>query len=571
MRGAASKAKWAPGVTMPTPRLYPLGAAALLCAMLALSALSARHLSITYDEPCHYRYGLQLLTERSARRFADSTMPVSALNAAPRAAAALLAPHPGAARRFLRDPKTGRWVTIFASLLLGALVFRWSRELYGPAAGLFSLALCAFDPNLIAHGQLVTTDMYAAGAMTAALYCFWRFEKRPGWGRGTASALTLGLALIAKHACLFLVPVFCIILVVRHAPGLLARLRRGDAAGLASRLGAFIGWALFVMAAAAAVVNAGFLFEGTGTPFGAYACTSELGRALQSRAGILSRIPLPLPYPYLQGLDWSQHYEEMGGVSGNLYLFGRLRPKGTGFPGYYLAAFLFKTPLALQACLAAALAAGLRRKGRHGFMDDEIFLLAPVAAAAVWFALFFRAQVGIRYILFVYPLLQVFCGSLLEGWERFGPARRAALAAAPALILASTLSWYPHFIPYFNELVPDRTRCHKVLADSNIDWGQGGWYLRRYLKEHPGAIVNPEKPVAGRLVVGVNRLTGVFLPERYRWLRENFEPSGHVAYCWLVYDVAPGDLARLGAPEGATAPPVSPGPPAPAPGGRPRR
>lgn len=557
-----------------TPRTFRACAAALLGAMLVLSVLSARRLTLTYDEPYHFRYGLQLLTRGTAERFTDSTMPVSALNAAPRAAAELLGPRlGGGAAQLLRDPKTGRYVTVLCALLLGALVCRWARELYGPAAGIFSLALYAFEPNVLAHGQLVTTDLYAACAMTAALYCFWRFQKRPGWGRGTASALTLGLAQLTKHAALFLYPVFLIILLVRHGPGLLSRARRGDLRGIAAHLAAFFGWTIFFAAVGAAVVSAGFLFEGTGTPLGAYEFKSSLGRAVQSRVGLLGRLPFPLPYPYLQGLDWSQHYEEMGGVSGNLYLFGRLRPKGSPFAGYYLCAILYKVPLAVQACAWAALAGYLRRRKRFDFPHDELFLLAPVVAALVWFGFFFKTQVGIRYLLFAFPPLIVLCGSLLKGWEEFGAPRRAALACAPLALVASVLSWYPHFLPYFNELVPDRTRCYRVLSDSNIDWGQGGWYLRRYVKRHPDAIVNPETPTAGRVVVGVNLLTGVFLPERYRWLRENFDPVGHVAHAYLVYRVASGDLARIrgGKRSGATAPPGPPGPRSTEPGGRPPR
>ncbi len=522
-------------------------AAAILGALLILSVLSARHLTLTYDEPYHYRYGLQILKDHTAKRFTDSTMPVSALNAVPRATGDMLAPliGGGAARRFLRDRKTGRYVTVLAALLLGVFVYRWARELYGPAAGLFSLALYAFEPNFIAHGQLVTTDLYAACAMTVALYYFWRFEKRPGRVSGAASALTLGLAQLTKHAAILLYPVFLVILAVRHARALFALIAKRDFRGLASRAAVFTGWAFFFAAVSAAVVNAGFLFEGSGTPFGAYEFKSALSHAIQSRAGILNRLPLPLPYPYLEGLDWSKHYEEMGGVSGNPYLFGRLHPRGVGFTGYYLFAFLYKVPLAVQACLWAALAAYLCRRERFDFPGAEAFLLVPPAAALVWFGFFFKTQVGIRYFLFAFPPLIIFCGSLLKGWDEFGALRRTALACALVWLGASVLSWYPHFLPYFNELVPDRTRCYRILADSNIDWGQGGWYLRRYVKDHPGVIVNPEKPSEGRVVVGVNLLTGVFLPERYRWLRENFEPVGHVAHAYLVYDIAPGDLARL--------------------------
>ena len=50
---------------------------------------------------------------------------------------------------------------------------------------------------------------------------------------------------------------------------------------------------------------------------------------------------------------------------------------------------------------------------------------------------------------------------------------------------------------------------------------------------------------AGRIVVSVNALTGVFVPEQFRWLRENFEPVATIAHSYLVYDVKPEDLDRV--------------------------
>jgi hypothetical protein len=35
----------------------------------------------------------------------------------------------------------------------------------------------------------------------------------------------------------------------------------------------------------------------------------------------------------------------------------------------------------------------------------------------------------------------------------------------------------------------------------------------------------------------VNNLVGIHYPERYRWLRENYQPVGHIAYSHLVYDL----------------------------------
>jgi hypothetical protein len=108
------------------------------------------------------------------------------------------------------------------------------------------------------------------------------------------------------------------------------------------------------------------------------------------------------------------------------------------------------------------------------------------------------------------------------------------------------LSYYPHFLAYFNELVPDRTQTYRILADSNLDWGQYGDYLEEYRAREPGSVWEPERPVAGTILVRVNMLVGVLGdPERFRWLRERFQPVGHVAHGILVYRVTPAELSAL--------------------------
>ncbi|HSL82991.1 MAG TPA: glycosyltransferase family 39 protein, partial [Thermoanaerobaculia bacterium] len=155
------------------PRLLtPLAVGALLVALFLLEALSVRDKTLTYDAPEHLRYGRQIL-HGDATRFDDSKMPVSAWNALPGRIAEEL--EPGPLRRFLAADGTARYPTMLASVLLAWLVFRWSRELYGVAAGFLSLVLHVLDPNLLAHSRLVTTDLYAALTITLSLYTFWRF------------------------------------------------------------------------------------------------------------------------------------------------------------------------------------------------------------------------------------------------------------------------------------------------------------------------------------------------------------------------------------------------------------
>lgn len=104
-------------------RLLP---ALLLGCFLLLSLLSMRRHTLTYDEPGHYQYGLQLLNG-AAKRFDNSKMPVSALNAQPGWLASRL--HEGALRARLERVETGRLATILFSILIAWAVYRWSHSL----------------------------------------------------------------------------------------------------------------------------------------------------------------------------------------------------------------------------------------------------------------------------------------------------------------------------------------------------------------------------------------------------------------------------------------------------------
>jgi hypothetical protein len=82
--------------------------------------------------------------------------------------------------------------------------------------------------------------------------------------------------------------------------------------------------------------------------------------------------------------------------------------------------------------------------------------------------------------------------------------------------------------------------AYRVLADSNLDWGQAGWYLERYLQAHPEAKLNPTGPVTGTVVVEVNDLVGITKDaDFYRWLREGYRPVGTIAYAYLIFNLPP--------------------------------
>ena len=517
--------------------------ALLVLVFLTLAILGLRHLSLTWDEPHHLRYGDNILVGNSDR-FDDSKMPVSAANAMPGKIALRLAPGP--LSDLLASPTAARWVTIAAAALLAFLVFRWARELYGVEAGLFALALYVLDPNVIAHSRLITTDLYAAFAVTATCYAFWHFCREPGWRTGMITAVALAASQVAKYFCVLLYPVLAVLALVYWAPTLVDLARRRPGGGLAAAAGNTAKWTAMFALVSLGVINVAFLFNGTLTPLIGYSFRSELFRGLQADAPAwLARLPLPVPYPYLEGLDWVLARGRTGeGLAPN-YLLGHIR-EGRGFFSYYLVAYLFKVPLAVQIMFVAALVVSIRRWRMSRFRERELFLLGPVLLVWIYFSVFNRAQIGLRHILLAFPLMHVFTASLLEAPAARPRWRYLGVGALLAWQAVSVLSYFPHELAYFNELILDRRQAYKVLSDSNIDWHQSEWYLARYLEAHPEAVVNPRQPVAGRVVVAVLGVTG--LAERwgydYRWLR-HFEPVDHVGHAYLVYRITPEDLLRV--------------------------
>ncbi|HVS03021.1 MAG TPA: glycosyltransferase family 39 protein [Thermoanaerobaculia bacterium] len=520
----------------------------LLLAWLLLAVTSVRHKSLTYDEPHHVAYGLQLL-HGDADRFDDSKMPVSALNALPLRMAEALPD--GGLRRALSTPLAKRWATILAGALLGLLLWQWARQLYGAFAGVLALALYVFEPNLLAHARLATTDLYATLTTTLVLYCAWRVSRGGGWRWGAATALALGLALVAKYSGVFLLPLLGLLGLLRWGPLALEALRRRDRERLRRQTLRATGAIALLGVGSLLVVNAAFLFRRTGTPLSKYPFRSATFQDLQAQAGALAELPLPVPYPWLEGLDWVRLREQTGDGYGMRYLRGELREAG-GFRGYYLWTWLLKVPLATQLLVLAALVAWLTRRRRFAFRRDEAFLLVPVAFFWVYLNLLFGAQMGIRFLLISFPPLLVFTSSLAAQPPRLPRPARLALAGGVAAAAASVLAYFPHYISYFNELVP-RGEGWRYLADSNLDWGQNHWYLQRWLAQHPDALLNPYRPRAGTVVVAVNNFTGITRDTRFRWLRESgLEPVGHIAHSFLVFEVPPevADHAAGMAPRG---------------------
>ena len=350
-----------------------------------------------------------------------------------------------------------RLMILLVGLFAGFLVYQWARRVYGASAGLFALFLFCFLPEVIAHSSLATIDLATAAFLLLSMYTFWRFMRAP---RGTTliiAGIALGLAQLSKYTALVLYPVFVIIYLIE-------RTRQTPEAHRFKKL-------IYIFLISIATIWAGYGFKIK--PFLAETINQEEKIAfVQSLASkvipswdeqkakkvesFLRNTPLPLT-TYITGIfGVAKHGKEGHGM----FFMGHWSGKGNPF--YYVLAFLIKTPLAFIFLLIAGVCA------RH-YKTDEAYLLIPAAAVFV-LASFGNLQLGMRYILPIFPLLCVFASRLMPllraRWQNL-----AVFAFSAWLAIASVFA-APDYLSYFNEAIGGADHGYKYLRDSNIDWGQ---------------------------------------------------------------------------------------------------
>lgn len=429
-------------------------AAALLAVFSALAFDAARRDAPTYDEALHIASGYSYL--KTGRYWMDIDHPPLGrviLSAPLLALAPAVDTGHSAWRQGLRyefadaflyhntvEPArmllASRSMAILMGVLLGILLWTWANELFGPGAAAAALLFYCFSPPILAHAHLATNDAALALFYTSAVYLFWKFMKAPSRTRAAAAGAAFAAALTVKFSAVILFPTYAGLLLWEY--------RRDKPRALrAAKLTLWCG-----------------------------------GAALLAVLLVYGIREWPV---FLDGLRRIFGNVALGRAS---FLMGRYSV--SGWPHYFLTAFLLKTPAAFLAMLALSL--GTYRQWRK-----KEFLLGWVYGASAVFVLvasLAKVQIGHRHILPVYPLL---CLALGEAawrlWSSRAPAGRAAVAGL-CVWMAAAASWaHPHHIAYFNEFAGGSRNGLLLLSDSNLDWGQELKALGAYLRERrAGAI-----------------------------------------------------------------------------------
>jgi hypothetical protein len=475
----------------------------LLAVGLLVHALLAVHTLLgnaaTFDEGAHLPAGYTHLTLGDHRLNPEQPPLVKLLAAAP-----LLAVTPEMkeddpawqrarqwefGRRFLyvwndadRLLLLGRLSVLTLTLALMSAIFLQARRLGGPLAGAAALVLAALSPDLLAHGNLVTTDVGLALFVFLTVLAFERLTERVTWSRLVATGVAAGAALATKFSGLVLGPVLLVLgAVAVWEQESLESCLRGTARrihGTARRIRLVLMLLMVIGGVGLLVVWAsyGFHHDLSPDPTVRAAQRSALETPSSSfwQASLVGAADMGLlPEDYVRGLLFVMEHSE----GRRTFLLGRLSE--TGFPCYFAVTFLLKTPVPLLILTLVAVIRAPRLPRR-----SALFLWTPVLLYLV-LTQSRGLQIGHRHLLPVLPFLLVAAGestASLFRWRRpVGPVLVAVLGVWYAV---GTLANHPYHLAYFNEIGGGPTRGWRLLVDSNLDWGQDLKRLKAWMDGH---------------------------------------------------------------------------------------
>jgi len=338
-------------------------------------------------------------------------------------------------------------------------VYFWARRYFGAATGVAAVFLFSFVPSVLAHSSVTTTDMALTAFMGAVFVAMLLWCEEPTDRRSMIFGTMGALAILSKFSCLAFFPPAALAVLAAYLAAGHPRIRQL----LASAKDLLLPAAL-ALGTAVLVIWAGYRFS-YGPVF-------------------FANIKLPAPELF-SGIKSVWEHNKSGHPS---YLFGEHRDFGWWY--FFPVALGIKTPFPFLLLLFYGAWESVRRwKEKAGaFLFPLCFSLAVLGVGMAG-----QINVGVRHILPVY----------------IGFSITAAIGAVRLYEIGRTVSWakwflwvcigwmaytslaaHPDYIPYFNLLVADEPETapglhgpEKILADSDLDWGQDMRRLATRLKE----------------------------------------------------------------------------------------
>ena len=356
-------------------------------------------------------------------------------------------------------------VVAFAAVPAVLIVYFWMAAQFGTTAAAVAAALTALSPNIVAHGSIATTD---AAFLSAALLMLWtlaRYLEQPRWNRAVQLVVAGGLAFATKFSGVMLFGVAGIVCLFVDRP------------------------------------------------------TQPVGTRLLRTVSLLlamAAVGVALAWNYrpIDGLLSQLSHQRLGHVG---YLLGHRSSDGWWY--YQPVALAVKsTYVELIAFISALVAFAMLWRT---VIVVRIWCIAFVMLLAL--SMLSHVNIGVRYVLLLIPLALM----TVTAFVATRASRSVALAigvGAVASQLVVAVGASPRYLSYFNGLAGGPMNGYRLLADSNLDWGQDLPAMRQAL-----ASVSAREPLAAYF--------GSAPPDAYDvnvWLWDIAGPQVKTRADWIV-------------------------------------
>ncbi len=422
---------------------------------------------------------------------------------------------------------------IALTVLLGFFIFKLGTEFFSQKVGLLALLLFAFSPAVLAHGKYVTTDVAAAFGFFTATFYFLRYLKEPTRKNLIWAGVFFGIAQALKFSLVLLIPFFIGIafLWARSREDKQSAWRWMGRAFAIFMIG-YIGiiWPLYQFhvwnypAAMTQTERAVVVPAVTCDTLDLSAIQVSQERDAECNLKKFRVRPLanlivwasdkPILRPFAQ---YATGVFMVGKrvVGGNTtYFLGDVARNAWWY--YFPVVYLIKEPLAGHLLTLAALVilfGYVRKKGygaqtRKDMLRDHFVEFTAIALILYyWFiSMISNLNIGIRHIIPTLPFIFLLVAHIILTYLGRRPPfgldlsmnalkriasfyvvkawHYAALFIIMLWYVISTITHYPYFTSYFNELIGGPSNGYRYVADSNLDWGQDMKRLAQFVKDN---------------------------------------------------------------------------------------
>jgi 4-amino-4-deoxy-L-arabinose transferase-like glycosyltransferase len=434
-----------------------------------------------------------------------------------------------------------RYPNMLLSILLLTFVYRWTKEWSGELGGLLAVLIFTWDPTLVAHAQLNTTDLGITLFIFVACYLIERLRLGFSYSKILGAAIMTGAAVGTKASGLMFLPIAALLIGINVFERYENEPFRWWFRECLRQIVLFGGISLLFLWMT-------YSFEWDNLP--------KTGVSLPLATHIrMVRI-------FLKGR--------------NRLAFANGQLKLGGWWWYFPFAFLIKTPIPLITAYGAT-TLKIIKTIKHFLLKERNLWVFPLLYLVV--SIYSGVNIGYRHLLPIFPFAYVAGGKLAEDLllSQFPkqPIKTFIILILVGWYIGGTLNVAPFYIAYFNEFIGGPSKGYKYLVDSNVAWGQSFKALNQYMENENiesvhlsySTWINPEvygvsyeplfpsprttsfmprryDPAPGVYAISATTLQGIALkehdPDLYEWFR-NQKPDAQPGYGINVYHVKPHD------------------------------